>query len=493
MKRMTLKYGWQRIFFGVFLIFIVAILTTPSSIGRQTAPPAATAARMELTTSSEQAKSLFREALYETQNLGGTRARRPISEAVKADPAFALARAYEVFVGPADAQTRETTISAILSELRAASVPELLYALYLRESAAGRAQSALPVIRAVAELVPGDPEMVWFYVSASGTGKSAAVQAELFKGFLKKFPDHAAAHNLLAYALYAARDPDGALKEIQEYLRLAPNHPNAQDSACDIFLLLRRPSDALPYAQRELEMGSGYSIAALEKLGLISLMTGDAEKARTQFARGLEIATAAATKFELMHWTAASYAYTGNGKSALRELSNIAVAAEAQKLPAQVRTAHERTAVVEAYLGDRNAVAGHLTAAGAEKPPAAHYAYKAIASARIGDLDDARKATAQFTTMVAATNLFPHTLNALVALQAKDLAAAEKELAAAPPNDLFTKAVQADLLFRKGQNTEGAALRQEVVTSSIKVNGTPPLDFLKLIAKMHADKLVPSR
>jgi tetratricopeptide (TPR) repeat protein len=493
MKRMTLKYGWQRTFFGVFLIFIMAILATPGSIGRQIAQTAAPAARMELKSSSEQAKNLFREALYETQNLGGTRARRPISEAVKADPSFALARAYEAFVGPADAKTRETAISEILSEMGSASVPELLYALYLRESAAGRAPAAMPVLRAVAELVPGDPEMVWFYVSASITGKSASEQAELLREYLKRFPAHAAARNLLAYVLYAAGDPAGALRGMQEYQRLAPNHPNAQDSAVDIFLLLRRPSDALPHAQRELEMAPGYAVAALEKLGLIFLMTGDAEKGRIQFARGLELATAATTKFELMHWAAATYAYTGDGKSALRELSNIAAAAQTQNLPAQDRTAHERMAVVEAYLGDPNAVSAHLTAASAGKPPATYYAFRAIASSRIGDLDDARKVTAQFTAMVAATNSFPHTLNALIALQAKDLAAAEKELAAAPSNDLFTKAVQADFLLRKGQNSDGAALRQEVVTSSIKMNGNPPLDFLKLIAKMHADKLVPSR
>jgi Flp pilus assembly protein TadD len=190
-----------------------------------------------------------------------------------------------------------------------------------------------------------------------------------------------------------------------------------------------------------------------------------------------------------MHWTAATYAYTGDGKSALRELSNIVAAAEAQNLPGQVRTAHERMAVVEAYLGDRGAVGAHLAAAAAGNPPAAYHALRAIACARIGDLDQARKATAQVTAMVAATNTFPHTLNALIALQAKDLTTAEKELAQAPPNDLFTMAVRADLLMRKGQKTEGAALRQEVITSTVKINGSPQVDFIKLAAKMHADKV----
>ena len=139
--------------------------------------------------------------------------------------------------------------------------------------------------------------------------------------------------------------------------------------------------------------------------------------------------------------------------------------------------------------GDRKAVASHLTASDAATPPAAHYALKAIVCARINDLDQARGAAAQFTSMAPATNLFPHTLNALIALQAKDLATAEQELAAAPPNDLFTKAVRADLFMRKGQKAEAQALRQEISTSSVKLDGNPPVDFFKLMAKMHADKL----
>jgi len=226
--------------------------------------------------------------------------------------------------------------------------------------------------------------------------------------------------------------------------------------------------------------------AGTMKLGLIHLMMGDVATARADFARGQEHFTDPATKREFTYWTAASYAYTGDGKSAVRELTNIL---GTTLTPAQTAVVHERLAAVEAYLGDRKAVASHLTASDAATPPAAHYALKAIVCARINDLDQARGAAAQFTSRAPATNLFPHTRNALIALQAKDLATAEQELAAAPPNDLFTKAVRADLFMRKGQKAEAQALRQEISTSSVKLDGNPPVDFFKLMAKMHADKL----
>jgi hypothetical protein len=150
---------------------------------------------------------------------------------------------------------------------------------------------------------------------------------------------------------------------------------------------------------------------------------------------------------------------------------------------------HGRAAAVEAYLGDRGAVAAHLTAAGGETPAAAHFQLKAIVYARIGDLAEARAAAAQFSSMVPATNLARHTVNGLIALQANDLATARTELAASAPNDLLANALRADLMLRSGQRAEGTALRREVVASTLKIDGNAPLDFLKLIARMHADKL----
>jgi hypothetical protein len=223
------------------------------------------------------------------------------------------------------------------------------------------------------------------------------------------------------------------------------------------------------------------------KLGVIHLMMGDIATARADFAKGKERYPAAATQREFTYWTAVTYVYAGDGKGALRELASILTTT---LTPPQASVVHERMAAVEAYLGDRTAVAGHLTASEAGTPPAAHYALAAIVWARAGDLEKARGAVAKFTSMVPATNTFAHTLNARIALQAKDLAAADKELAAAPQNnDLFTKAVRAELLLGKGQKAEGAALQKEVMTSTVKQDGNPPVDITKLVARMHAAKL----
>ena len=470
---------------GAFLL-VLAALPWPNRVQAQTesaAPPPP--ARLELRGSSEQAKMLFREAIFESQNVAGAaRIRRAIDSAVKLAPQLTIARVYQAFTGPGTGEERAQAISGLLSSMASAPPAELLLALYWREVAAGRGPAAVPVLRALTELVPGEVDIAWMYVNTQVVGKPVAEQISMRREFMKKYPTFAAAHNTVAYQL-AATDLEAAVQEIREYVRLAPNHPNSHDSYADLLLLQGKPAEALLHVKREMELDPQFTAGPM-KLGAIHLMMGDAAMARTVFASEQEKFTDPATKREFMYWTAASYAHGSDVKGARSTLMSILATS---LTPPQTALVHERLAVIEAYLGDRKAVVGHLTSSEVGTPPAAHFALKAIAFARINDLEQARAATTKFTSMVPATNTFPRVLNAYIAMQAKDLATADSELAASTTNDLFTKAVRADLFVRKGKKAEGAELRREIIASSMKLDGNAPVDFFKLMAKMHVDKL----
>src|SRR4030095_7261940 len=139
---------------GAFLLAIAALLWA-NDVRAQTesaAPPA----RLELRGSSEQAKMLFREAIFEQQNVGGaTRIRRAIDSAVKLSPQLTLARVYQAFTGPGTGEVRAQAITDLMSTMSSAPPAELLLALYWREVAAGRGPAAVPVLRSLTELVPG--------------------------------------------------------------------------------------------------------------------------------------------------------------------------------------------------------------------------------------------------------------------------------------------------------------------------------------------------
>jgi hypothetical protein len=469
----------------VSFAFLVSVTTLIDA--RQSAPGTSRPS-LSLTSSSEEAKRLFRSSWVESQNLWPAQARRHIAEAVKADPQFALAQVYEVFISARPGAEREKLITNLLPKLASATPAELLLATYWRETAGGRAAAAAPSLRKLAEMAPGDREIAWMANGLIRAGQTAARTVATIREFLKQFPNHTAALNLLAYTLHAAGDTEGGLQAAIEQVKLLPRHRNALDTLADLYLLSRRPADALPITRRGLEVEPA-DAGLLAKLGIIAGMTAGPSNARAEFQRGLELVTAPASRLMIMNWIAATYAIAGDGKSALAEIDKVIAYAEAQKLPAEAYAAHDRAALIEAFLGNASAIDTHLTAAGAGKPPAGHYATRAIAYARAGNIAAARSAAAQYASMVAAGNSTVNTLNAFVALKAGDTAAAEKELSGSAPNDLLAKALRADVMLRKGQKAQAEALKKEILGSTLKLDGNPPIDYVKLVARLHAEKL----
>ena len=459
MKRRPSRAQW----FALTTLFVSAISVHAQSGGR---PPA----RLEPTTTSATARQAFRDAVYQSQNFRPERARQRLRDALAADPQFALARVYQaVYAADLTSSARAAEITAALETMARHPTVEVLLAVYYRELYAGRQAAAIPVLRTATELLPGEPLVEYTYVVTQLTGKSNAAQVAVLQEHVKRMPDHAAAYNLLAGRLSIAGDTAAAFAAIARYAALAPVDANPEDSWSDIILVHQTPADALPHALRAIELDSTYAVG-YAKLGLVQLMSGDARSARASFARGLRLTTTLTDSIEHMYWTVASHAYTGDGKSALRELNPILALAESRHLTGAVRTAHLRAAQLEAYLGDRNAVAGHLSAAaaGTSGPDATALAMRSVAFAQIGDLEALRSSAAQYEGAVPSGNVNLPLLRGMIALQSGDLSRAETQLSQAAADDLLVKALRADLLMRQGKKAEGAALKKAVQNSSIK-------------------------
>jgi tetratricopeptide (TPR) repeat protein len=257
-----------------------------------------------------------------------------------------------------------------------------------------------------------------------------------------------------------------------------------------MLLLMRQPAEALPHVQRELEIEPGNE-AGQAKLGTIHLMLGDIAVARTDFAKGLAAATTPGSRYMFMHWQAVADVYARDGRSALRQLTLIGTTAKAAANAGAAANAHEQAGVVEAYLGNRRLVAGHFAAAIAASPerPAGHYVLKAIALSRAGDPAGARAALTQSESKNGYDASVAHYANAVLALDARDVVAAEAAAKQIAATDQFSKAIWAEVLTRKGQRTEGAALRAEVMASSVKQNGNAPVNYAAVLARMRAEQM----
>ncbi len=461
---------------------------------RAQAPSSTGGARLELTSSSEDAKAAFRLALFHALNQSPVHATTNLDKALALDPEFGLALAYRstpAFSPGVDAAERGRRLSDAIGRMTKASAAEMLLAVSLREIAAGRTEVAKQLLRAVSDMVPGDPDVAYLLASQQIAGRPPAEAQQGLRTFLARFPDHAAAQNQMAYSSWAAGDRAAAFAAGERYLQVAPMLANPHDTYADLLLLDRRPDEAVPHVTKAMEADPTYA-GGHQKLGAIDLMKGNSASALSHFGAGRDAARTPAAKLENQHWIAVAHVLDRNLKAAMAALGEAATLAESEKLPAGPRALpHQRMAVVEALLGNRAAVQAHLdkSAEIGGASTGGQTAHATIAFASIGDIAAARNAAAEFAKVVAPGNPAVRTFNALIALLAKDVAAASAELANANPNDLLAKELRAEVLKSQGKTAEAKQLRAEILSSSVKQDGNNAVNFFNVVARLRADKL----
>ena len=446
---------------------------------------------LDLHTTSEATKTAFRAALSEQFNLAGApRIRAAAARAVAADTSFALARVYQAFVGPGTGPERAQTITSMLPALANASAAELLLATAWRESAAGRAAVYQEILRSVTNLAPDDSAIAYAYWITQRTGKTPAERVAAGRDFEKRFPSFAPTYNQLAYDLQAAGDAEGARAQIDQYVKLAPMQPNGLDTYAEILSLQGRWQEAMAKARAVIAMDSAWAgtAAGYLRLGIIQTAMGDGAAARASFARRNEIVPSDATRLSTAQWTAITYVVAGDRAGAMRELANVMSIAQTANNAAQLAGTHQMMAVVEAFLGDKNAAAGHLKAGETGRPTVGRAEVEAIVYSRIGDVASTRTAVAEVRSLIAPTNLAVHTFNALLAATENDQATASRELADAPNDDLFANALRADMLAKQGKSTEAAALRKQVAASPVNAIGNATVDALRVLAHLQVTR-----
>ncbi|HEY8176321.1 MAG TPA: hypothetical protein VIF32_11545 [Gemmatimonadaceae bacterium] len=469
-----------------------AIVATPlAALAQQQA--GAPTGRMEVTTASETARAEYRQLVTEFSNLHYGAARAHGEKALAADPNLGLATVFlaRPAVSPElSVAQREAQLARGIAALANASAPELLFALYTREVVAGRTQSAQQALRAAAALVPNDADVQYALHATQRAGSSFADAIRMDKEFLARFPDYGPAYNTHAYTLFTSGDRPAAYEAIQNYVRLAPSQPNAHDTWADLLILDGRFDEALAHIQTSMKLDSTWAGGAL-KTGAIKLVTTTPDDARTWFARARDMSPSTASRIEPHYWVATSYVVTHDAKSALRELSAIGDEVTAAQLPAAAGAlVHQRMAIVEATIGNKQNVAAHL-AKSAEVGGAnttAHTSRAVVAYAAIGDAA-AAQTNADLFAKAAPTNPFAHTLNALAAITAKDYARAETELAQSGPMDLLAQELRAEVLKQQGKTADARAIKEQVLKRVVKADGSPAVDDAKLAARLRAEKI----
>lgn len=135
-----------------------------------------------------------------------------------------------------------------------------------------------------------------------------------FQDFFQRFPQAPNAHFLYGYLLFAT-DPDAALAEFEDELKIAPSNPDASVMTAWALLMRNAAGEALPYAQKAAEQKPSLASAQLV-LGRSLLETGDLNGGMEHLQKALELEP---DNLETHLALAKAYSKSGRKQDARRE------------------------------------------------------------------------------------------------------------------------------------------------------------------------------
>src|SRR6266581_3596556 len=417
----------------------IALLGLALPVAAQQVTVASPAAeRLRVTTTSEEASRHFFEGVSDARNIFFSRAAMHFDRALAVDRNLGLARVFQAAVVPGLTEAQRT--SAIDTAI------------------ATPAPGAVAAMRAVAE----------------------------------RFPEDAAAYNILAYQLWQAGDHDGGFTAVRRYMELAPDQPNAHDSYAELLQWSGRLTDAQAHYARAVQLDASFSEGYMG-LAEVAQLSGRGADARRQIQLAIAHSPSKATTVAYTRDLARSFLMDGMVKEGMDQFANALRDAQTLSRPNLIAQIHRDMAFFDAQSGRGTAIASHLAAAtlaggagGADDPMQVEMT--AAAHAVGGDISVARQATQKLTTLAQPDNQYAtHTsvLRAIIALRENKPTEAMTQLAGAPLDDSWVRTLTAECYVAAGNLADARALKNQVLND-------PQLNFddgYNISARIRAAKI----
>jgi tetratricopeptide (TPR) repeat protein len=273
---------------------------------------------LPVTVASPQARAAFARGRSLFYNLRTGEARAAFEEALRHDPACALAHVYRAMATRPPTAARDSIDQAL--KLRAKITDgERLLVDAMAAQLAGDGAAEIALREKLAALYPRD----WRLLVGLGNrlfhlGRYAEAVAVLERS-TEAAPDEAAPYNDLGYAYAYSNRLDDALRALRRYADRLPSEPNPHDSLGEISLKAGKVRDAIASYQKALALDPGFVIAN-EGLGHARLLSGEFDGARDAYRRLAAGAPSAYERFAGLDWFAATFAHEGHLDETLRQL-----------------------------------------------------------------------------------------------------------------------------------------------------------------------------
>ena len=274
--------------------------------------------KIPITTTSEEARTLYLQGRDLAERLRATDARRFYEQAVAKDQNFALG-----YLGLAN--TSGTTNEFIDATTRAASLAgnvsegERHMLLGLEAGMKGNPAAVLTHYTDLVRLFPND-ERAHNLLGITYFGRQDYTNAVTH--FVKATtinPSFSQPYNQLGYAYRFLEKFDQAEQAFKKYTELIPNDPNPYDSYAELLMKTGRFQESIAMYEKALAIDKNF-IASYIGIGNDYLYMGRPDQARTAFGKIATVARSTGERRTARFWTASTFVYEGATDKAIAEL-----------------------------------------------------------------------------------------------------------------------------------------------------------------------------
>lgn len=221
----------------MLLAFVGAsFITVPVSAGKDKYLP--------VSSTSEEAKTAYHEAVKLMNNAHGTKSVNKLNEALEADPQFFMAHAHRALAASGNEKSEkadayiEQTLALPQDNLTPAE--EIIRKMIVNIKDSRSSQSKTNLKPLCDQLVNEFPNTIQSYEIASAVSNFIEKDTETSFAYMQKLveiePDYAPAYNSIGYYWMGKKEMDKAETAFKNYLRLAPDEPNAHDSMGEFYM-----------------------------------------------------------------------------------------------------------------------------------------------------------------------------------------------------------------------------------------------------------------
>lgn len=395
-----------------WLLVAAACGQQPESEPAAEAPAdAAAAAKIPVTTESEEARAEYLKGRELLDNLHVAEAHAAFEDAAAADPDFAMAHAMSAQSSPTAADFFDAVGKAKTAAAGASDGEQL----FIEALVAGSENDIAGQRAALQELVAAYPKdershnALAVFLFGQQDFDSAI---EHFKHAVGINPDYAPAYNLLGYAYRSLDDLDNARSAFETYVSLIPDEPNPYDSYAELLMEMGEYDASIENYRKALQYDKHFA-TSYSGISINHSLKGETDMALAAAKEQLAAARTYAERQAAMFQSAVTHLFAGNNEAAMG-------VCEAMLVPAEEAGDHAALGGIHEYMGDIMSVAGDPVK-GTE-----HYAH-ALQHRQEANLSDANKAQAERTHLfkLAIAAVFADDVEAASARAAEYAAAAE--------------------------------------------------------------------